>query len=282
VLGLLLLVACLALAPAAAAHDSHAPAGARHAWLPPEAWVYEHWLPFDQARLERALGLRGRQLEAYLFNDHHTLADLARHRGIDVAALADHLLEPWSPPLAPDRLAVLRERTIRVLTQGHLAQHMFFHAFHSFGMGPAVARELFGVSDRRLHHLRTRGDTPLAIARRHGTSRRRLLAGLTEVLRARHRAAIATGEVWPAAADRLLARQLELLPCWIRSPRPSADPGNPYGKATLQHGVHARGLALHTGPVPRRRAPHRARAPEPRAHVLAPRAGVARGVASPP
>jgi hypothetical protein len=65
----------------AAGHDSLAPPGAAHQWLPDEPWVMEHRIPFDQAVLQRELGLRGWRLEAYLFNDHHTLAMLAHRRG---------------------------------------------------------------------------------------------------------------------------------------------------------------------------------------------------------
>ena len=73
-------VMCVLAAPARA-HDSLAPAGAGHNWLPDEEWVHRHWLPFDERELEAALGLRRRELEAYLYDDHHTLAELARARG---------------------------------------------------------------------------------------------------------------------------------------------------------------------------------------------------------
>jgi hypothetical protein len=224
----------------AAAHDDLAPPGAPHQWLPDEDWVMEHRIPFDQARLQRALGLEGRRLEAYLFNDHRTPAELARRQGIGVEALADHLVAPWHGRVGADRIATLRDRTVRLLTQGHLAQHAFFHVFHKLGLPPA-SRRLFGVSSRRLGLLRRRGLTPLQVARRHGgLPLRELIAGLRDHVRRRHRRALATNEAWPAQADRLLARQLRLLPCWVRRRAPPADPGNPYGKARLQHGPHAR------------------------------------------
>jgi len=40
----------------AASPDSLAPRTAPPHWLPPEAWVYNHWLPFDEQRLYDALG----------------------------------------------------------------------------------------------------------------------------------------------------------------------------------------------------------------------------------
>ena len=73
-------VMCVLAAPARA-HDSLAPAGAGHNWLPDEEWVHRHWLPFDERELEAALGLRGRELEAYLYDDHHTLAGSGSVRG---------------------------------------------------------------------------------------------------------------------------------------------------------------------------------------------------------
>ena len=75
-----LVVMCVFAAPARA-HDSLAPAGAGHNWLPDEEWVHRHWLPFDERELEAALGLRGRELEAYLYDDHHTLAGVGCGRG---------------------------------------------------------------------------------------------------------------------------------------------------------------------------------------------------------
>jgi hypothetical protein len=240
-LGVLAVLGTLAVAAPAAAHDDLGPPGAGHAWLPQEAWVLEHWMPFDRAPLERALGLRGSQLESYLFNDHHTLAELARRRGVDVDDLADQLVAPWQPLVAGEQVAVLRERTIRVLTQGHLAQHMFFHVFHSFPIGATVAQRLFGVSEGDLDSLRKRRLSPAQIASSHGVAEPDLIAGLAAVLHDRRAAAALSGQAWPTESDRLLERQMQVLPCWVRSLRPTNDHGNPYGKATRVHGAHAAG-----------------------------------------
>jgi hypothetical protein len=37
--------------------DSLAPKGAPAHWLPPEDWVYNHWLPNDETRLYSLLGI---------------------------------------------------------------------------------------------------------------------------------------------------------------------------------------------------------------------------------
>jgi hypothetical protein len=118
---------------------------------------------------------------------------------------------------------------------------MFFHVFHSFPIGATEAQRLFGVPEAELDHLRKQHLAPVQIARSHGVAEPDLIAGLTAVLHDRRRAAALSGQAWPTESDRLLARQLHTLPCWIRSLRPTDDPGNPYGKATRMHGRHAAG-----------------------------------------
>jgi hypothetical protein len=234
------LMAAVGPAEVATAHDSLAPSGARHTWLPDEDWVAHHWSPFDERALERALGLAGRDLEAYLYNDHHTLAELATLRGIDIERLADELVAPWLPHTDPTRVASLRERAVRLLTQGHLAQHVFFHVFHNSGGSHAVAR-LLGMSRKRFWATRGRGLTPLAIARRRGVRGSVLKAGLVRFFRRHRDHGIHTGMTTRAAAARIFARQRAAIPCWLRSLHPVDDPGNPYGKAKLQHGDHDAG-----------------------------------------
>src|SRR4051812_4912389 len=179
-----------------------APAGELHQWLPNDQWLQEHWIPFDRRRLEAALGLHGSDLEAFLVNDHHTLAALARHRGVDVQRLADDLVAPWPA----ERRAELRGRTMQILTQGHLAQHVFFHVFHSLGSS-SVAADLFGVGAHELDALRRQRRTPLDVALEHGKDEATLTSGLVALLRSHRDAGVVGGESWPAEADRMLARQ---------------------------------------------------------------------------
>jgi hypothetical protein len=227
-----------AASPNATAHDSLAPQGAPHRWLPVEEWVFRHWVPFDERALTRALRLRGHELRAYLYNDHHTLAALARRRGIGLNDLVAKLLEPWGASVSQRERAVLRDHTVRLLTQGHLAQHVLFHSFHTVGL-EAATRRLFGVTHTRFRALRRQRNPPLAIARRHGIPERTVTYGLGQVFRANQAAGVSRHQAWPAQATRMVRRQLAELPCWLRRPRPAADRGNPFGKATLQHGVHA-------------------------------------------
>jgi hypothetical protein len=230
----------LALAASGRAHDSLAPPDAPHAWLPPEAWVRGHWIPFEEQELKRALGLHGRDLEAYLYNDHHTLARLARLRGIGVDQLADRLLAPWRQSVSSARMALLRDHTIRIITEGHLAQHVFFHIFHGIRV-QAAAPSIFGMSSNEYRRLRELGLAPLSIARRGGVHPAAVRRGMIELFRARHDAGIRKRLAWPPESDRILRRQMRALPCWLRRPGPPHDPGNPYGKARLQHGDHRRG-----------------------------------------
>jgi hypothetical protein len=221
----------------AQAHDTLAPPGAPHAWLPHEPWVARHWIPFDVRRLQRALGLGQRDLYAFLFNDHRTLAHFARLRGIDLDELADQLVAPWRAIVDDERLGVLRDRTLRLLTQGHLAQHVFLHLFHSPNIKTAAVKVL-RLSLARLRRLRASGHSALDIARRRGVSPAALRRGMLEAFRKHRDDGVRRHAAWPAQAARVLASQAAMLPCWMRRPVPTLDSANPFGKAKRQHGAH--------------------------------------------
>ena len=72
-----LLVAVLAPAAGtagAASFDSEAPVDAPPHWLPPEAWVYNHWVPYDEGRLYRLLRISRADLWQQLRDDRRTVA----------------------------------------------------------------------------------------------------------------------------------------------------------------------------------------------------------------
>jgi hypothetical protein len=233
----------VAAPPPVEAHDSLAPAGAEHDWLPEEEWVFRHWIPFDVLRLQQALQLSGRDLDAYLFNDHRTLADLVKSRDIDVDELADDLVAPWGSRVDEGRVADLRDRTMRLLTQGHLAQHVFLHVFHTMGAEAAAATAV-RLSPAQFRRLRMRGHSGLDIARRRGVPPARVTAGMLELFRRHHEDGIRLQQAWPAQSARVLAEQAGTLRCWMRTPLPTLDSGNPFGKAMRQHGVHAAGWPI--------------------------------------
>lgn len=152
-----LLALLCALAAPAAAHDSDAPRGADHRWLPAETWVQKHWLPYDEARLYELLGVDTPAVFRWLSNDHRTLAQLARRRGVSPRTLAKRLLDPRRADLSAREYRVLRSRAQRTLTQGHLAQHMFFHVFHGShlnGHEDGHIEHLFGVDRHEYRRLR--------------------------------------------------------------------------------------------------------------------------------
>src|SRR4051812_31917194 len=150
--------------------DSAAPRGAAAHWLPPEAWVYNHWLPYDETRLYRLVGITRRQLWRQLRDDRRTLAQLAaRHGWPDPRRLAAALVAPERGRVGARRAAELEARALRTITQGHLAQHVFFHSLHQFAIA-SEAPDMFGVSDVEFRALRRSELSPLAIARLDGRS----------------------------------------------------------------------------------------------------------------
>src|SRR4051794_25593309 len=204
--------------------DSDAPANAPAHWLPPEAWVYNHWLPYDETRLYALLGITRVGLWEQLRDDHRTLAQLAaRHGWSDPRKLAAALVAPDAAKAGAPRARALRERALRTITQGHLAQHLFFHSLHQFGIA-SEAPAIFGVTDVEFRRLRRAELSPLAIARLHGRSPGEVEALAIAVLRDRANAGVRGHAMPPAQADRLLRRQLSQLPRWLDQARYNGPP----------------------------------------------------------
>jgi hypothetical protein len=215
--GLVMLLALAAAAPNAAARDSEAPRGASHRWLPCEDWVMHHWVPYDERRLFALLGYRRAAVLRWLRDDrHHTLAQLARRQGRDPERLADALVAPSASRATPEHHAELRRRALRTLTQGHLAQHLFFHPYHQ----PAIAlraRSLFGVSALSYQRRRLLGRSPAQIAATRGRSRRALARRAMAVFRAAGDEGVTRGWTPRSQADRLVRRQRAGLSHWLDS-----------------------------------------------------------------
>jgi hypothetical protein len=235
----LLAAGCLlaALAIPATARDSGAPPGASHRWLPCEDWVMYHWLPYSERRLVRLLRLEPGELRRWLRNDRvHTIAQLARRRGIEPEELASRLVEPRRAGASEEWLAVLRERALRTITQGHLAQHILFHDFHHPGIA-LRARSIFGVPALEYRRLRLAGRAPAAIGRAHDRSRRTVARRTFATLRRFARLGVRSGAMPRAQADRLLRQQHAGL-SWsldARIDKPSARrTGRIYRKRTLR------------------------------------------------
>jgi hypothetical protein len=125
--------------------DSDAPTGSPPHWIPGDPWVMEHWLPYDETRLYELLGVDRGDIWRWLRDDTRPLAELARQKGWDPGELAKALVAPWKGKLRkPDQLALLEERALKTLTQGHMSQHMFFHSLHQDAI-PSHATDIFGV-----------------------------------------------------------------------------------------------------------------------------------------
>jgi hypothetical protein len=207
---LLLLVACSTLwafAVPAVARDSLAPPGAGHRWLPRESWVTHHWLPYDERRLLRVLRLSRGELLAWLRDDrHHRVSQVVKARGLRVGAVAEYLVAPWSSRVDRWKYERLRDRARRTLTQGHLAQHVFFHYLHQSEV-MAHAWEIFGVSPAGFHRLRAVGYTPAEIGALYGRSRASVANSIVRVCRISADVGVRNTETPTGQAARFLRRQ---------------------------------------------------------------------------
>jgi Tol biopolymer transport system component len=220
----LALFATAGSAHAAAPHspDDLAPPDAPAHWLPPEPWVYNHWLPYDEDRLYRVLHITRDGLWEQLRDDHRTLAQLAARHGYPSARVLAAKLVADRKITATSR-AELERRARMTITQGHLAQHLFFHSLHQFAI-PSAAPDIFGVTDAAFRALRRQELSPLAIGRMHGRSPGRIEGGAIAVLRERIAAGISGGDITARQARILLRRQLTQLPRWLDQARYNGPP----------------------------------------------------------
>ena len=205
--------------------DSEAPKGAPPHWLPGERWVMMHWLPYDEERLYALLGGDRGTIWRQLRDDTRNLAQLAEQRGWEPSALARELVAPWRAELRdPERLAVLERRALRTLTQGHLAQHIFFHSLHQEAI-PSNASKIFGVASRaEWSELRRSELSPLQICRLNGLPRGHAQEQATATLRAAAESGVTRQSIPPVQAERLLSRQLRQLPRWLQQTRYNGPP----------------------------------------------------------
>lgn len=228
---------CVALlvAATAMAHDSHAPEGAAHRWLPDEEWVMRHWVPFDEARLYDELGVTEARVFDWLANDHRTIADLAERRGVE-RGLARRLVADWRGKVGDSRYRELLRRARDMLTQGHLAQHVLFHVFH----GDVLTGHFqwFGVSHDRWVELRLDRLTPRQIAHRNGADPAAALQHVVEYYEMMGDEGVEAHAMSRAEADVMVARQSRLANCWMKSPLPRYDHKQPFGRRWDGHGPH--------------------------------------------
>jgi len=215
-----------------ASFDTEAPTTAPAHWLPPEDWVYNHWLPYDEGRLHELLGVTRGAIWRQLRDDRHNLAQLAaRHGWPDPAKLAGALVAPREGQVSAATLATLRSRAKRTITQGHLSQHLLFHSLHQFSI-PSEAPAIFGVTDAQFRALRRGEQSPLEIGRLHGRSPSRVQALSAAVLRERVAFGVRTGAMTSRQGRLLLRRQISQLPRWLAQVRYNGPPPTHLGKLT--------------------------------------------------
>lgn len=233
------------LAASSRAHDSKIPANANHNYLPTIDWIAFHWSPVDEVQLAEALGMSHVELYNFQADDHQSLDGLARNRRISLSKLRARLYEQWKAErLTPSQSREIKRRISLMLSQPHLAQHVFWHPFHSpaFRRNAArSARVMFGVSLARYRALRRAGRTQLEIAALGNKTETHLRRKVISHLKANIREGVASKQMLPSQADRMYKRQRSLVECWMRSPQPHFDPDIPFGgDVNGGHGVHTR------------------------------------------
>ena len=195
--------------------DSLAPPGASARWLPCEDWVMHHWIPYDEQQLFSMLATNRAEVERWLARDDvHTLAQLVRRRGLDPTEVAAQLVSVWAGDAPRHLRAVLYDRALRTLTQGHLAQHLFFHFAHY----PAVAlraKTVFGIAPLAYQRYRMAGWTPSEIGRRHGREPAAIRQSTLPILRRGAGRGAAQSQTPPSQARRVLALQRANLGAWL-------------------------------------------------------------------
>ena len=213
------------------APDSDAPPGSAPHWLPHDTWVHLHWVPFDEARLQQLLRVSRPELWDWLRHDVQTLAELGARRGYrSPRKLAAALVAPRVKDVSPAMARELRARTLRVLVQGHLSQHLIFHSLHQEA-GPHAADELFGVRNTEaFQRLRRLDLSPLRIGRTHGRTRAQMQRGLEAELRHAAHEGVVGGDTSPRQAQIVLERQLRQIPRWLGEDHYNGPPQTVGGK----------------------------------------------------
>jgi hypothetical protein len=225
----------LSAAAYAPAKDSLAPRAAGDRWLPCERWVMYHWNPIDMQKLMDNTGVSERKLFLWLQDDdNRDLAGIIKSRKLDPKTVVGNSLA-IEPGTSKRIRSILRARAERLLTQGHLAQHVFFHWFHS----PAIrenAREIFGMQPWDYFRARRAGFSPADVGRlKRGYTRKQTAARVVKVLERYVRRGMKGGATSKAQADYYVAGITRLADVWLdqryHKKRPTGGLPAPLGHA---------------------------------------------------
>lgn len=215
------------------ANDSHAPKEASERWLPCESWVYYHWLPYNERHLYATTGIKRSEFKRWIRKDHiHTLGGLVKRKGKDPDEIVEKLMYQWRGKVSSQQFAELKRRADATMTQGHLAQHVFFHYFHS----PTLAfnaRKIFNVAPADYHRARLQGWTPGEIAEQGGVSVRTASRRAMRAMVRSQRKAVRTGQTSRTQANLFLRQQREWMDRWLKqSIHPDRKGAFPRGNKT--------------------------------------------------
>ncbi|MBE2315358.1 PD40 domain-containing protein [Solirubrobacter sp. CPCC 204708] len=245
----LALAATLAAAAPAHAQDPEAPDGAPKHWLANEDWINYLWLPYEEARLYELIGHSRGDVFRWV-RDEKTIAELARTNGWEPRKLAEALVEPRRGTVSAAKLRELADRAERTLTQGHLGQHILFHALHQTAV-PEKATVIFGTRDRdEFLKLRRAELSPLQICELNGKTRVEAQKGVSDALREAAARGVRDGSLPPAQAEVMLDRQLRQVPRWLGQHRYNGPSGGankpdlPEADAAKHPSLSANGLTV--------------------------------------
>jgi hypothetical protein len=217
----------------AVAHDAPMSPGLRHGLLPNERWVMQHWSPLDEQTLAHALCLSLPQVEAFLYNDHHTLAQLAIARGLDFETLVG-TLAAWTANVPAADREVIEQRIRLMLVSGHLAQHVLFHVFHGEDLSPAV-KAAAELPAPRFATLRNDRWSYRRLILHAGGNPAAMMDRLATQIRHRQQTGRDSAQTPQRQGNRLVARQLRRLPCWFGRAAQPLDPAAPYDRDYTKH-----------------------------------------------
>lgn len=211
--------------------DSLAPKTAGDRWLPCEPWVMYHWNPLDMPKFYERTGIRQTELYRWMRDDdHHTFAGVLESQGLDPEkVIADSLATTVAT--TPRMRATLKARAERLLTQGHLAQHVFFHWFHN----PSIrqhSRAIYSMAPWDYARARRMGFTPAQIGSIHnGFSRKETANRIVEAMMRDEQRGVRAHQTTASQAAHYRERIVKLADTWLdqryRKPKQSGPLPHP-------------------------------------------------------